>query len=459
MSIISYRDIHDGYAFLDWDEWLPRRRWFVRRPGEVSAHLDAVVMLDSALICCFVSSGRDVYFVPLSCELDKVHDGMKDENDTWWFDALEDEQCVRELLEACLGKPVGPHWFQVEPRAIDRGAMESSLKGAIRLGSAEQTNSWAMCGDSFLKIYRRIEYGRNLDIEVLEALAGRRDVSVPRLRGVLEARYEGEVATLFAVQEAIPHEHNAWEQACADVAALSRGVVGVESWSLLGKRVAELHVAMASTFGVEQPSEGARATFGKDAAYLAKDVVSELADTERTGWNAETSRDAELLIGSFERIAKLFSTAAPEGVILQRVHGDLHLGQILSCGGDWTIIDFEGEPARPAHERAAKAPAAKDVAGMLRSFDYACRAGLPAGAAESDAERARSWRDACRSAFLEGYFAVEAVMALWPASQETRTWLLDFHEAEKAFYELRYELRHRPDWMPIPLGGLLALVA
>lgn len=457
MSIISYRDIHDEYALLDWDAWLPRRRWFVRRPGEVSTHLDAVVMLDSALVCCFVSSGSDVYFVPLSCELEEVHDAMVDGDGHRWFDALEDEQCVRELLEACLGNAVGPHWFQVEPRAIDRAAMESSLQGRIRLGSAEQTNSWAMCGDSFLKIYRRIEHGRNLDIEVLEALAGRRDVSVPRLRGVLEARYEGQTATLIAVQEAIPHERNAWEQACADVAALSRGEVGVENWSLLGKRVAELHVAMASTFGVEHPSDATRATFGMDAALLAKDVVAELADTARSGWNPETVRDADALIASFERIAHLFSSAAPEGVILQRVHGDLHLGQILSCGGDWTIIDFEGEPARPAHERAANAPAAKDVAGMLRSFDYACRAGLPAGATAADAQLARDWRDSCRRAFLEGYFAVDAVLSLWPASDEARSWLLDFHEAEKAFYELRYELRHRPDWMPIPLGGLLAL--
>lgn len=457
MSSELHQVMYTTFSMLSWEEWLPRRRWFVRRPGASDPHLDSIVLLGSGLVACFVDVGEDRYFVPLTCELAPEHDGMLDGDGRNWFDGLEDESGIRGLVGDCLDRPEGRHGLRVETRVFDRAALDASREGVVRRGTAEQTNSWAICGDSFVKVFRRIEFGRNLDVEVLEALAGRRELSIPRLRGIIEAHGRDGVATLVAIQEVVAHERNAWEKACAEVASAAKGEdVDVRPWETLGVRVAELHAALLETFGLESLREERRADFGDAAVELARGVIEELRSSSRDGWSPDVERAVESLFASQERLVSLFAGTAPAGLVLQRVHGDLHLGQILSSGDAWTIIDFEGEPARSPQERAAKAPVAKDVAGMLRSFDYACRAGLPAGTSLDGVVRAKAWRDAARSAFLAGYFGVPAVRPLWPADPASRSWLLAFHETEKAFYELRYELRHRPDWMSIPLDGLLA---
>jgi len=197
---------------------------------------------------------------------------------------------------------------------------------------------------------------------VLEALVDRQDLSVPRLRAVLEVERRGVMAALMVVQEAVPHERNAWDAACAEVARAAAGdPPDARGWVLLGRRVAELHGAMAETFGIEFLPDDRKGRFGSAAVDLARSVLDELASKDRDGWNAATADQADVLLEGADSIHALFGGAVPSGLPLQRVHGDLHLGQILSREGDWTISDFEGEPARPAHESAARAHAAKDV--------------------------------------------------------------------------------------------------
>lgn len=452
------QEMRDHLSLLPWGDWLSHRRWFVRTGIRQDAFLDTIVLIGTTVVC-FVSVGDDLYFVPITIGEEGTKDAMVDSDGHAWIDALEDTDGVQELMDLCLDRPQGPKWTKIHSRVLDRAGLEGSRRGKVRTGTADQTNSWALCGDSFLKVYRRLDFSRNLDVEVLEALADRQDLSVPRLRAVLEVDRRGEVAALMVVQQAIPHDCNAWDSACAEVEGAAAGkYTDPRGWQLLGRRVAELHAAMAETFGIEFQTEEKRARFGASAEALSRDVLEELAAKGRNGWDAATLRQADDLLSRGDSLAALFANEAPAGLVLQRVHGDLHLGQILSRDGDWTIIDFEGEPARPAFERAAKAHPAKDVSGMLRSFDYASRGGLPAEASEHDGERACAWRDAARVAFLEGYFAHPPVAALWPADPAARSWLLAFHEAEKAVYELRYELRHRPDWLAIPLGGLRALI-
>jgi maltose alpha-D-glucosyltransferase/alpha-amylase len=141
-----------------------------------------------------------------------------------------------------------------------------------------------------------------------------------------------------------------------------------------------------------------------------------------------------------------------------RHHGDLHLGQVLVAENDFVIVDFEGEPARPMQERRAKGPALRDLAGMLRSLDYARWSAL-ATAVRSDADAARleplaaTWLAQTRRAFVEAYRA-----AAPPESGITASGLLALFELEKALYELRYEIGNRPDWVRVPLRGLAALL-
>jgi maltose alpha-D-glucosyltransferase/alpha-amylase len=165
-----------------------------------------------------------------------------------------------------------------------------------------------------------------------------------------------------------------------------------------------------------------------------------------------------------QRIETL-STAAPVG-LLTRLHGDLHLGQVLIARDDFLLIDFEGEPTRSLEERRAKQSALRDVAGMLRSFDYARHTALQQAAkspAEFDrlASVARDWERQVREGFLQTYREVAVAGGLYAdaAQFQEACAMLDLFELEKALYELRYEIDNRPDWIGVPLAGLAALAA
>lgn len=442
---------------LPWADWLPRRRWFVRRPGAAVPHLRDVVLLGPCA-ACFVEAGPDEYFVPLVASPDPAADGLVDQDGVRWIDGLEDPVALREIVVACLGEGVGPRHRRIAGRVLDRDALSASSRGQVRTGTADQTNSWALVGDTFVKVFRRLEAGGNLDVEVLEALAGRGELSVPRLRGVLEVSGPAGSRVLAAFQQAVPHERNAWEQACADVAAAARGDAGdIGIWGILGARTAQLHLALAQVFPVRPSTEDDGLRVADGMARLAREILGDLAAADRGAWTDSVKTRADAVLAGSVPLVRDLGAALPAGILLQRVHGDFHLGQVLRSGDDWTILDFEGEPARTPAERRAPAPAAKDVSGMLRSFDYASLAGLPDATDPEAQERVGRWRLAARESFLQGYFAVPGIGALWPADPAGRASLLDRYEAEKAFYELRYELAHRPDWLAIPLGGLVSL--
>jgi trehalose synthase-fused probable maltokinase len=149
---------------------------------------------------------------------------------------------------------------------------------------------------------------------------------------------------------------------------------------------------------------------------------------------------------------RMIANVGPTGRMI-RHHGDYHLGQVLWAKDDWVILDFEGEPARSLAERRRKRSPLRDVAGMLRSFAYA------ASAAELQGGRPapEGWEAQARQEFLDGYFAT-VDRTLIPSSQDAVTRLLSLFELEKAVYELRYELNHRPDWLGIPVAGILRLL-
>jgi maltose alpha-D-glucosyltransferase / alpha-amylase len=143
---------------------------------------------------------------------------------------------------------------------------------------------------------------------------------------------------------------------------------------------------------------------------------------------------------------------------LTRCHGDYHLGQVLFTGDDFVIIDFEGEPARSLEERRGKHSPLKDVAGMLRSYHYAAYAALLAEGSGLSEEFVRGWYADAAQAYMQGYHSVPTVARLLPATPGNLDLLLDLYLLEKAIYELLYELNNRPDWVRIPLGGIVHLL-
>jgi maltose alpha-D-glucosyltransferase/alpha-amylase len=248
----------------------------------------------------------------------------------------------------------------------------------------------------------------------------------------------------------------------------------------LGRTTAEMHLALASeqrdpAFAPEPIDDDDREKLATGAAARLVEVVEWIAES-MDRWPEELRPVGRDVVKHAPGLADRLRSARqlPEGLSKIRIHGDLHLGQVLRVHEDdgrasWTLVDFEGEPMRPLAERRAKVSPLRDVAGMLRSFDYAAFAAVRDATLESKVETpaaelqaiATAWRDAARRAFLDGWLGVAAAseVALVPKDARTRDDALAVFELDKALYELAYEIENRPDWIAIPLRGIHALVS
>ncbi|HEX6488352.1 MAG TPA: maltose alpha-D-glucosyltransferase [Candidatus Dormibacteraeota bacterium] len=353
--------------------------------------------------------------------------------------------------------------------------------------AAEQSNNSVIFGEQLiLKLYRRLESGTNPDLEVGRFLTEHtRFHNIAPVAGALEYRNDGvEPVTLAVLQAYVPNQGDAWQDArthLEDYLHTVReshreppepGVVQelaaryLEGANQLGRRTAEMHLALASSrhdpaFTPEPPSAHAQRSVYQAARTLSSEVFALL--------RSSSPALPEPVHASVQQLLQLEPAVLTrfQGLLRQpirahriRIHGDYHLGQVLKTGDDFVIIDFEGEPARTLRERRLKRFAMKDVAGMLRSFDYAAHAVL----FEVDDQDgrldpwARAWVDSVSAAFLGQYTATAAGSSFLPANKQEAGVLLDAFLLEKALYELRYELNNRPAWLRIPVDGLLALL-
>jgi maltose alpha-D-glucosyltransferase / alpha-amylase len=377
---------------------------------------------------------------------------------------------------------------------------------------ADQSNSTLIYGDKFLlKQFRRLEEGVNPELEIGDfltdtvafshspPLAGAIEYAVPQRPSVTVGVLQGYVYnqgtawsyTLEAVEayfesiltqqplpelapNLVPHAP-LLTLAAGDPPPLADTMFGpfLESAKLLGRRTAEMHIALATP--TDQPQFGSEpfTPFYQRSLYqtmrntavrtiaLLKRRVGELAENIRPRGEAVLAREAE--------ITKRLKQIVQRKITAMRIrcHGDFHLGQVLHTGNDFVIIDYEGEPTRSINERQIKASPFRDLAGMIRSFDYACYsaladqiAGLSRG--HDELQRLRGWMQFwtawTSAAFLKSYMAVAHGQSFLPASQEESQTLLDVYLLEKALYELRYELNNRPEWSRIPLYGILELL-
>jgi maltose alpha-D-glucosyltransferase/alpha-amylase len=377
--------------------------------------------------------------------------------------------------------------------------------GPIRRGSAEQSNTTIIFGDRLLlKMFRRVESGVNPDFEIGRFLTEKAHFPrTPKTAGALEYRKaRNEPATLAIVQELVPNQGQGWEwaldvlgryyeQVDSEAHRLERveapqvhlvGLSEVEplgdvqevvgtallAAGVLGRRTAEMHRALASdpadpSFAPEPllPDE-LRALSDRLAAFSR--ATFQTLRSRLDGLSGPVRQAAETILGEGPALlARAGDPASVEGPLVKtRVHGDYHLGQVLWQENDFIILDFEGEPGRTLAERRAKQSPLKDVAGMLRSFDYAAYSELLGFTADGP-ERfeklvpwARLWRTWTSAAFLRGYREA-AAPELLPGSAEDLSRLLDFFVLEKLMWELHYEMNYRPEWVHIPLLGILGL--
>ena len=345
------------------------------------------------------------------------------------YDALHDPRAATVLLGAIRARArIGRLRFETEgSHRIRAGLVPRRL-------TSEQSNSSVIYGDTFiLKLLRRVVPGTHPDLELPLALSREGCPRVPAPAGWLRADLDGpgDPYVLAVLQPYVREATDGWELALRE---LTKGEDFTEEAQALGRATAEVHRALAHA----RPT----VTLGHAQTALLADGMARRLTATATAV-PELRPYAPALRTAFEEL----TASAAEGRIwpAQRIHGDLHLGQCLrSPSGQWSLIDFEGEPSKPLAERRMPQPAVRDVAGMLRSFDYA---------AHSAVSPAPEWAAACRAAYCSGYAEVAG------RDPRTEAVLLRAYETDKAVYEVLYEARHRPDWLPVPMAAIRRLSA
>jgi maltokinase len=436
-------------AFLDeqrLNEWVVGQRWFASKTREVaSVEIVDSVALSERLILCLVEARfpvgtHETYQVPLALGPGGGEPIQEDVHD-----ALQDPETGRELLKA-MAANLDAGDFQFRWTADH----EPDVTVGVRPVGVEQSNTSIVFGDELiLKAIRRIEPGVNPELELLRFLSARGFPHIAALHGWYEVNGRHTSATLGILQEFLAGARDGWELTLDELATDPEGLLGrVEA---LGRVIGELHTALGSDnsdpdFAPVEPSSETLSILYADVDEQIERVFLDLPEIEATAPIQGRGQDVR------EKLSML-ATATVVGRAI-RTHGDLHLGQtMLTADGGWKVLDFEGEPARPLPERRLKRSPLRDVAGMLRSFSYATAGCRLLRGHEAPAD----WEDRARERFLTGYHAaVDA--SLLPPGQHATEQLLAVFELEKAVYELRYELNNRPDWVAIPVAGIVRLL-
>jgi maltokinase len=360
------------------------------------------------------------------------------------YEALQDVKVSALLLRAIAE---GTDFGEVHARAEADAQIDPSAEGLV-IG-AEQSNTSIVYGHTaILKVFRRLEPGPNPDAEIHRALhaVGSRHIAQPL--GEITGPVEAQLTTLALLTEFFANSAEGWAMATSSVRDLMSegdlradevgGDFAAESHRL-GEAVAAVHNDLARAFGTTV------ATHEELTRILDRMVLD--AQAAMTLVPALAEHRAAIL-GTFAR-----ASDHPGGISIQRIHGDLHLGQVLRTLNGWSIIDFEGEPSKPLEYRRAMQSPLKDIAGMLRSYDYAAR-GLVISP-RTDAQhkyRAAEWATRNRRAFSDGYAEAAGNDPRLAGS------LLRAFELDKAIYEVVYEHGHRPLWVDIPMQAVVALI-
>jgi trehalose synthase-fused probable maltokinase len=383
------------------------------------------------------------------------------------YESTADRAFAGELLNVLsLGRKLPGEAGELSARKtaeferIRRGA--ASLEPKI--SKAEQSNSSVIYGDAFiLKLFRRLERGTNPDLEIGAYLTGRGFAHTPPVAGAIEYRTaRGGCMTVGILQGFVPNEGDAWAYTLREVEAYVQrgGGIGryLDSAGLLGRRTAEMHAALAAGETPEFAPEPLTAEYRRVLADRITAQTEQAFDAlARRAMELPDEAKEEALAALPMRDAALARCRAiadqPIRAMRTRHHGDYHLGQVLWTGGDFVIIDFEGEPLRPLRERRMKRSPVRDVAGMLRSFDYAAST-----AAAGRPELAESWTGQVSARFLSQYLETARGAPFLPPTREEFDTLLAAYLIEKASYEVLYELNNRPGWVGIPLRGIERLL-
>ena len=513
-------------------EYLPKQRWFAAKSRQIKSTriLDWAVVEESKSALTTVeveySAGEpDTYLVPLGLTLGDDSEDIRAESPNAVIAPVIAHQSAGILHDAVFDDATCSALLSLIGEGKNLAAQKGCLRGLrgkvfqdvlgsaalplqVRRGSAEQSNTSILFGDRFiLKLFRHLEPGINPDCEIGRYLTEKAGFErIPPFAGSIEYTHSnnGENTTLAMLQALVANEGDGWKwtleeieryfENCAPLAfpddlasALSnpmdlmlepisptvRDHVGIylDAAATLGKRTAELHLALASA--TDDAAFSPEPLPPSDLQEMISDVrqrTSSVLDVLKERVPDLPDEVVEIAATALSRRRSFLHRLESWGAISSpveriRIHGDYHLGQVLRVKTDFVILDFEGEPARPLSYRRAKHCALKDVAGMLRSFSYAAYASLLGYTARHpvDIDKLEPWTNlwerSASAEFLRAYRQAAGNAKFLPASEPDFRMLLDLFLFDKALYEVLYELNSRPAWVRIPLMGIMSLPA
>jgi len=366
------------------------------------------------------------------------------------YDALGSERLLGALLDQFRGDGLRVKSDKGQSTLVFRAypalASAKPANVAPRLMTSEQTNTSVLYGDAFiLKVVRKLDEGTSAELEMGEVLTRQGYASAPPVMGAIELESgPSSRSTVGILHRQVVNRGDAWGATLKELSA-QRGEAGGKSLAdaaLLGRRVGEMHVVLA---GATEPAFAPEPIRREHRQKLAAALGREAQAVERFLRNGDLARILARLDAFVDQ---------DEDPIAMRIHGDLHLGQILATEDDFVIIDFEGEPSRSLAERKAKRSPLADVAGMLRSFDYAAATVLR----PTSPAAARAWHAKACDAFIRAYRAATQGSRTLTLSPDAWRKSLDFFLVEKSIYEVGYEANNRPDWIRIPQEGIADLL-
>jgi trehalose synthase-fused probable maltokinase len=445
-------------------DWIASRRWYGDKARSLTiVEPETIVTVElpvtqAALAIVRASYAHDDdarYFVPLAATQEPDEDGPS----PGLADALKHPEFLEWLMRGFAENRTIQDVGVWQWRALgDESPLASIDPAAARVLSAEQSNTSVVFDDTAVaKVFRRLQEGLNPDLEIGAFLTERGGfANAPRLYGLVEIVRGGNSIAIAAVQQFVPNDGDGWEWMLRELEGLNQETRErtLEAVRLLGQRTGELHVALAADIGDDAFTP--ERFEDRDARTLNERVVAEIEESVEGLAKVIEPSEVEAIHKGIGRLMGHVQSLV--GTYRIRVHGDYHLGQTLRTpDGDFVIIDFEGEPSRPIAQRRAKQSPLKDIAGMLRSLDYAV-----ATVTSRRPDRRQllgDWLASAEGACLEGYRGAVAAapVPLVPDDDERFRQGLALLVAEKALYEVRYELNNRPDWLDIPLNALRAL--